>query len=166
MIFVFWMVLALAVGTFHASRHREGRTTGETAGIFLRWWLIIAVGVGGLVGAGFHIFDGAGTAKDICFTRGDGGFQFENAMGDLSIAVAALLCIWIRHPMWWAALILIFAIQFYGDAYGHIHQMVEYDNHCVDNTGAVLWSDIVVPTVAIILFAVMRRSGPGRAGSA
>ena len=160
MIFVFWMVLALAVGAFHASRNREGRSTGETAAIFLRWWLIIAVGVGGLVGVGYHLFDAVETAKEVCFTRGDGGFQFENAMGDLAIAVAALLCIRIRNPMWWAALILISAIQYYGDAYGHIHQMVEYDNHCVYNTGAVLWSDIIVPTVAIALFAVMRRSSP------
>jgi hypothetical protein len=39
----------------------------------------------------FHIFDGEQVAKEICFTRGDGGFQFENAMGDLSIGVAGFV---------------------------------------------------------------------------
>jgi hypothetical protein len=162
MIFVFWIVLGLAVGAFHASRNREGRSHGETAAIFLRWWLGITVGIGSLVGAGFHIFDGVETAKDICFTRGDGGFQFENAMGDLAIGVAAFLCIWIRHPMFWAAVILMMSIQYLGDAYGHVYQMIEYDNHCVDNTGLVLWADIIQPVVAIGLFVIMRRSGPSQ----
>mgnify|MGYP003525455023 CR=1 FL=1 len=80
MIFVFWIVLGLAVGAFHAFRGREGRSHGETAAIFLRWWLGITVGIGSLIGAGFHIFDAKETAEQICFTRGDGGFQFENAM--------------------------------------------------------------------------------------
>ena len=160
MIFVFWIVLGLAVGAFHAFRGREGRSHGETAAIFLRWWLGITVGIGSLIGAGFHIFDAKETAEQICFTRGDGGFQFENAMGDLAIGVAAFSCIWIRNPMFWAAVILVMSIQYLGDAYGHIHQMIEYDNHCVDNTGAVLWGDIIMPVVAIFLFVVMQRSGP------
>lgn len=158
MVFVFWAVLGLAVGLFHMLRGREGRTTGENVGILLRWWLIIPVGIGSLFGAGFHIFDGAGTAEQICFTRGDGGFQFENAMGDLAIGVAGVLCIWIRNPWYWAALILMMSIQYLGDAYGHVHQMIEYDNHCEDNTGPVLWNDILVPIIAITMFAVMLRS--------
>lgn len=162
MIFAFWIVLGLAVGTFHALRHREGRSRAETAGIFLRWWLIITVGVGGLVGTAFHVFDGEQVAKEICFTRGDGGFQFENAMGDLAIAVAALACIWVRHPMWYAAVILILSIQFFGDGYGHIYQMIENDNHCVDNTGIVLWSDFILPIVSIGLFVLWRSGSPGR----
>ena len=48
------------------------------------------------------------------------------------------------------------SIQYLGDAYGHIYQMVEYDNHCEDNTGPVLWFDIIQPIVAIGLFALMR----------
>lgn len=160
MIFIFWIVLGLAVGAFHASRGRADRSRGENIAIILRWWLGITVGLGSLFGAAFHIFDATETAKQICFTRGDGGFQFENAMGDLAIGVAAFLCIWIRHPMFWAAVILVMSIQYLGDAYGHIYQMVENDNHCVDNTGFVLWSDIILPIVSIGLFVLMRRSGP------
>lgn len=160
MTFIFWIVLGLAVGAFHAFRGREGRSRGDIAGIFLLWWLVITVGLGGIFGAAFHVFDGKQIAEEICFTRGDGGFQFENAMGDLAIGLAAVLCFWIRNPMWWAAVIFILTIQFFGDGYGHIYQMVEYDNHCTDNTGLVLWSDFGLPIVAIILFWVMRRSGP------
>jgi GNAT superfamily N-acetyltransferase len=34
------------------------------------------------------VFDGAAIAEEIGFTRGDGGFQFENAMGDLPHAAS------------------------------------------------------------------------------
>ena len=159
MIFVFWILLGLGVGAFHASRNREGRTKSETIAIFLKWWLALTVGVGSIVGAGYQVFDGAQIASEICFTRGDGGFQFENAMGDLAIGVAAFLCIWIRHPMFWAAVILIMSIQYFGDAYGHIYQMIENDNHCTDNTGLVLWLDFIMTVVSIGLFVAMRRTG-------
>lgn len=160
MTFIFWIVLGLAVGAFHASRGHADRSRGENIAIILRWWLGITVGIGSIFGAAFHIFDGVQTAQEICFTRGDGGFQFENAMSDLAIGIAAFLCIWIRHPMFWAAVILVMSIQYLGDAYGHIYQMVENDNHCEDNTGLVLWADFILPIVSIGLFVLMRRSGP------
>jgi hypothetical protein len=158
MIFIFWTVLGLAVGAFHALRGREGRTGGETAAIFLRWFLGITIGVGSIFGALFHIFDGVQTAEEIGFTRGDGGFQFENAMGDMAIGIAAFLCIWIRDKMFWAAVLLIATIQFWGDGYGHIYQMVENDNHKPDNSGPVLWMDFLNPVIAIALFTAMWRS--------
>lgn len=137
-------------------RGRKERTTQENIAIVLRWWLGIAVGVMSIVGALFHIFDGKDIAEQICFTRGDGGFQFENAMGDLAIDIAAFLCIWVRNPFFWGAVILVFTIQYLGDAYGHIYQMVEYDNHCVDNTGPILWTDILIPIVSVALFFAMK----------
>lgn len=160
MIFVFWIVLGLIVGFFHAFRGRETRSRGENIAIILRWWLGITIGLGLIVGAAFHIFNGPQIAREICFTRGDGGFQFENAMGDLAIGVAAFLCIWIRNPMFWVAVILVMSIQVLGDAYGHIYQMVENDNHCADNTGLVLWSAFILPVVSVALFVMMRRSSP------
>lgn len=160
MIFVFWTVLGLAVGGFHALRGRDERGPAETAAVFLRWFLGITIGVGSIVGALFHIFDGVQTAEEIGFTRGDGGFQFENAMGDMAIGIAAFLSIWVRDKMFWAAVILIATIQFWGDAYGHVYQMVENDNHKPDNTGPVLWMDILNPVIAIALYAAMRRRAP------
>lgn len=158
MIFVFWVVLALIPPVVYLVRTRgEDRKPGEIAGHFLRYWLGIAIGVAGVVGAGFHIFDGEQIAREICFTRGDGGFQFENAMGDLAIGVAGILCLFIRDPKFWLAVIIVTTIQYWGDAYGHVYQMIVNDNHCEDNTGLVLWADIWTPLVAIVLYALMRR---------
>ncbi|MBU3690677.1 MAG: hypothetical protein FGM38_01325 [Solirubrobacterales bacterium] len=158
MIFIFWVVLAVLAALIHLGRTRgEERAPGEVAGIFLRYWLGIAVGIAGLVGAGFHIFDGEQIAKEICFTRGDGGFQFENAMGDVAIGVVGVLSMFIRNPKFWLAVVIVTTIQYWGDAYGHVYQMIVNDNHCEDNTGLVLWADIWTPLVAIVLYVLMRR---------
>ena len=51
-------------------------------------------------------------------------------------------------------MIIVATIQFWGDAYGHIHQMMEYDNTTPDNTGSVLWLDIANPVVVILLYLI------------
>ncbi len=158
MIFFFWPALALVLAGIHLRRHRDQpRTRAQTAGVFLRYWLGYAIGLASIFGALFHIFDAEQVAKEICFTRGDGGFQFENAMGDLSIGVAGILCLFIRDPRFWLAVIIVTTIQYWGDAYGHVYQMIENDNHCTDNTGPVLWMDLISPFVAIVLYGLMRR---------
>ncbi len=165
MIAFFWPALALVLTGIHLLRHRdEQRTRAQTAGVFLRYWLGYAIGLASIFGAMFHIFDGEQVAKEICFTRGDGGFQFENAMGDLSIGVAGILCLFIRDPRFWLAVIIVTTIQYWGDAYGHFYQMIENDNHCTDNTGPVLWMDIIGPLVAIGLYVLMRRGGEAEPG--
>jgi len=161
-IFVVFIVVALIAAGVHYLRHRgEIHGSGDVAQVFLRYWLGVVVGIGAVVGAAFHVFDAQDIAEQICFTRGDGGFQFENAMGDLSIGVVGVMCLWITSPKFWLAVIVVVTVQYWGDAYGHIHQMVVNDNHCVDNTGPVLWTDIAIPFVSIILYAVMKR---GRSG--
>jgi hypothetical protein len=156
-VFAFWIVLALVGATIHRWRDKQPRSRRRTLEIYLVWWLAVAIGVGSIVGGLFHIFDGKQIAEEIGFTRGDGGFQFENAMGDIAIGTIAFLCIWFRGNFWLAVLIAA-AISLWGDAYGHIHQEVVNDNHDPDNTGAVLYSDILSPLVGLILYGLMRRA--------
>jgi hypothetical protein len=154
----FWPVLALLFAGIHLLRHRhESRGAGEVPRVILLYWLGIGTGIASIMGAAFHVFDAQQVAQEICFTRGDGGFQFENAMGDLAIGVAGVLCLFIRDARFWLAVIVVMTIQFWGDAYGHIYQMIENDNHCPDNTGPVLWLDIAGPFIAIVLYLLWRR---------
>ncbi|MDQ5895846.1 MAG: hypothetical protein QG596_2107, partial [Actinomycetota bacterium] len=45
-------------------------------------------------------------------------------------------------------------------------QMVEYDNHEPDNTGAILWLDILNPVILIVLyFLAFRHSRDGHSTS-
>lgn len=136
-------------------RHRR-HTPVDAPELFLLWWFGMALGATSLIGAAFHIFDGQQTAEMIGFTRGDGGFQFENAMGDLAIGVLAILCIWI-HGRFWLATILFATIQYYGDAYGHVYQWIVNDNTKSGNIGPPLWIDLIVPAVAIVLYVIVER---------
>jgi len=154
----FWVALSLGLAGLHLYRHRHEQRTGpQTAAVFLRYWLGIGLGLGSLVAGVFHVVDGAEVAKEICYDRGDGGFQFENAIGDIAIGVAAFLCLFIRDPRFWLAVIIISTIQLWGDAYGHIYQMIENDNNCPGNTGPALWMDIIGPIVTIALYVLMQR---------
>jgi hypothetical protein len=151
-------VVALVGATIQTYRQPKPRSHAQIAEIFLLWWLVVAVGVSSIVGAAFHVFDGAAIAEEIGFTRGDGGFQFENAMGDLALGVVGVMCLWFRGNFWIAALTFL-AIQYLGDAYGHFYQWIENDNTEPYNIGVPLWLDIILPVVGWSLFAIYKRAG-------
>jgi hypothetical protein len=161
MIFVFWIVIALVGATIHRARDRQPRSAARTLEIYLVWWLAVVLGIGNVVGGLFHVFDGPAIAREIGFTRGDGGFQFENAMADVAIGVVAFLSIWFRGN-WWPAALVAISISWWGDAYGHVHQMIVNDNHDPDNTGIVLYSDILSPLIGLVLYGLFHRAGGGQ----
>jgi hypothetical protein len=156
MIYVFYALVALLGAGIHLWRHPRERRAERALDVVLLWWLVVAIGLAGIVGAGFHLFDGAGVAKEIGFTRGDGGFQTEVGFGDLGLGGVAVMCVWFRDRFW-LAVIVVAAISLWGDAYGHIHQEVVNDNHDPDNTGPVLYADVLFPLVAIALYAAGER---------
>ena len=118
---------------------------------------MVAIGIPGLVAAGLHLFDGPALAAEIGFTRGDGGFQTEVGFADLAIGIAAVGCVWFRDR-YWLAVIVMATIFLMGDAYGHVHQWIENDNDDPDNTGLVLYADVLVPLVVISLYAIRERA--------
>ncbi|HEX2070862.1 MAG TPA: DUF6790 family protein [Thermoleophilaceae bacterium] len=155
--------LIAVIGAAVQIRRRRGPDRRELpVDTLLVWWLVTAVGVGSIVGSLFHIFDGAQIAEQIGYTRGDGGFQFENAMGDMAIGVAAVLCRWFRGYFWLAVLIVV-AIQFLGDAGGHIYFWLAEDDTEPDNVGLTLLFDFAIPIAAAILYTLSwRRGGDAR----
>jgi hypothetical protein len=64
----------------------------------------------------------------------------------------------VRNELWWLAALVAAAISLWRDAYGHIHQAIEYDNHDPDNTGVVLYTDIIYPLIGIVLYALWWRA--------
>jgi uncharacterized protein DUF6790 len=153
---VFYPLVALVGAGVHLWRHPGDRGSERALGVVLGWWIVVTIGVSGIVGGLFHLLDGPGIANEIGFTRGDGGFQTEVGFGDVALGVAAVLCIWIRDR-YWLAVLIVATISLWGDAYGHIHQAVVNGNHDVDNTGPILYTDLVFPLVAIVLYAARER---------
>lgn len=158
MLYIVCVVVALIGATIHRWRDKERRSRARTFEIYLVWWLAVAIGVNNIIGGISHIVDGPAIAAQIGFTRGDGGFQFENAMADIAIGTIAFLCIWFRGSFLLAALIAI-TISWWGDEYGHIYQAVEHGNDAPLNTGVVIYSDFILPLVGLILYALYRREG-------
>ncbi len=156
MVYVVYALVAVLGAAVHLWRHPADRERGRAVEVTLIWWVVVTIGVAGIVGAGFHLFDGPAIAAEIGFTRGDGGFQTEVGFGDLAVGVAAMLCIWFRDR-YLLAVLVVAAISLWGDAYGHIHQAIVNDNHDPDNTGPVLYTDILFPLVAIALYALRER---------
>jgi NADH:ubiquinone oxidoreductase subunit 6 (subunit J) len=161
--FLFFAAIALIGAAIHARRER-GNGHARTLEIFLVWWMVVAVGVAAIFGAMFHLFDGPHTAREIGYSNGDGGFQTEVGFADLAIGILGVLCARFRDGFLLAAVIAV-SVSYLGDAYGHLHQEAIHDNHDPDNTGLLLWSDFIVPLVAIALYAAwqrLRKSGNGR----
>lgn len=160
MIYVLYALVALAGAGIRLLRHLAERRPAQAVEVVLLWWIVVTIGVAGIVGGLFHLFDGASIAREVGFTRGDGGFQTEVGFGDLALGVAAMLCIWFRDR-YWLAIVVVATISLWGDAFGHIHQEIVNDNHDPDNTGPVLYADIVVPLVALALYIARERLSRG-----
>ena len=86
------------IGGFIQSRRHQDRVAAD---IHMVWWMVLVVGIGSIFGAAYHIFDGEQTAELIGYTRGDGGFQWENAMGDVAIGVVGVMAYWYRGHFCW-----------------------------------------------------------------
>jgi len=153
--FLFFAAIALIGASVHLHRDRQPRTRARALEIFFVWWMVVAVGVAAIFGAMFHLFDGPDTAREIGYTNGDGGFQTEVGFADLAVGILGVLCARFRDGFLLAAVIAV-SVCYLGDAYGHLHQAAIHDNHDPDNTGLLLWSDFIVPLVAIGLYVASR----------
>ena len=164
--FLFFAAIALIGAAIHLHRDEQPRSAARTLEIFLVWWMVVAVGIAAIFGSMFHLFDGPSTAREIGYTNGDGGFQTEVGFADLAIGVLGVLCFRFRDGFLLAAVIAV-SIAYLGDAYGHLHQEAIHDNHDPDNTGLLLWSDIITPLVAVALHRAWwrRKSSNGQRAS-
>ncbi|MCH9736348.1 MAG: hypothetical protein K0U78_17640 [Actinomycetia bacterium] len=147
------VLIALVGGLVQTRRHRDRLAID----VHMVWWMVWVVGVASIVGAGFHIFDGANVAEMIGYTRGNGGFQWENAMGDLAIGVVGIMAYWFRGNFWLATIVVL-TVQYLGDAAGHIYFWVVENNTRPYNIGLPLWTDVALPIVMWTLYLLSRRA--------
>jgi hypothetical protein len=96
---------------------------------------------------------------------GTSPFQLELAFYSLGVGIAALIVHGDRAGVRGkVALVLGFATISYGNACGHIYQIIAHHDHAVNNSGLLLVSDFVIPTVGIAFLAwnlIARRINAG-----
>jgi len=115
----------------------------------LRNALVFLVGVPGIVGASGHIFAADQVAESIGWPKGN-PFQFEVGMANLAFGVLGIMCSWITGDFW-TATVVGFSVFLWGDAIGHVRQMVQEKNFNPGNAGVVFWLDILIPAVLYVL---------------
>jgi hypothetical protein len=136
---------------------------GRAAEIVLLWFFGGAVGVGGLVVTGSHLFFADATARQIGFPSGN-PFQFEIAMANFAFAVLGVLCLWIR-ARFWEATAIGFAVFYWGATLGHLIELLAHQNDAPYNAGPILITDIGLPVVILAALVRLRTAGIERVTS-
>ena len=130
---------------------RRGAWSAER---FLAWILVLPLGIGGLWGAFFHLTFPTMSAAYIGWAPSP--FQFEVGIANLAIGITCCLAFRSSLPFK-AAAVCASGTWLFGDAIGHVQQMIQSGNFAPGNAGLPFISDIVLPVLSIILLAVAWR---------
>ena len=145
-----WMlILALICSTF--SHLRLKRSWPEA---ILHYSLIFPIGISGLWAGLFHAFFPEIAAQAIGWQTSP--FQFEVAMANLGVGIAAIIAARRKSLEMSLGVITVVTVFLWGAAFGHIRQIIEIHNFAWNNAGPMLWTDILIPAVA--LWAAKSRS--------
>jgi hypothetical protein len=149
LISLFFLVLGLVVGAVHVYLDKQPRTKGRVAEIFLQWFLVVTVGLVGVVFFIAHTVFAESTATGIGWPAGN-PFQSEVAVANLTIATLGILCYWIRGNFW-IATVIAFSVQWLGSGMVHVRSIVLEANYAPNNAGLTFYLDILMPLLLIAL---------------
>jgi hypothetical protein len=155
MINVMFAVLALLTATIHIALSRQRRSsTPAIVETYLLHALFIYVGLMGVLTAYAHVFRPLQTSASIGWLTSP--YEYEVGMADLTVGVLGVLCLWIRGNFWLATAIAN-AVWLWGDAIGHVRQIVIAHNHAENNSGAFLVAEFLMPLLILALAAYHHR---------
>ena len=155
-----WLILIVGAAIHIAvDRRRHGHRAGRTVELALLWVMVFG-GAWAVWGGALHA---SGQSNQLATSIGyaPSMFQWEVGWGDIALGVLGIGCAWIAlRGQWLTAAIVVLAVQYGGDAIGHVMQWVSHNNTAPDNVWAIP-SDVVAPALAIVLLIAYRR-GRGR----
>lgn len=115
--------------------------------IIYRWVALFPLGFTGIYTFILHAFYPEVSAASIGWTPSP--FQFEVAMADLAIGVLGVLSFNASYGFRLATVIASI-VFLWGDAVGHIYQMVVNQNFMPGNAGTWFWLDLVIPLILLL----------------
>ena len=112
------------------------------------WLLFLFVGLLGVYTFAFHCFWPDFAAKGIGWANSP--FQWEVGIANAAFGVLGLLSLKATKPFRLATVIAV-SVWLWGDAFGHIYQMVIAGNFAPGNAGPWFWTDVIGPLALIII---------------
>jgi hypothetical protein len=146
--------LVMLVASLAIAALRRGQGGVGFAETLLKWMLLLAVGVTGLYTFVMHVFFPATSAANIGWAVSP--FQYEVGIADLTVGMLGVLAFWGDFGFRLAAVIAA-TVWLWGDAIGHVREMVLTDNFASGNAGSWFWTDVLVPIVLIGVVVSIRR---------
>jgi hypothetical protein len=143
-------VLAVIIILFQIKTHRKRYPLEE---IVYRWITLLPVGVLGLYTFVVHAFFPEYSAAAIGWQTSP--FQFEVAIADLGFGLIAVLAFRASYGFRLASVIGV-SCWLWGDAVGHIYQMIHHHNFASGNAGSWFWLDVILPFILIICIIKLR----------
>jgi len=140
---------------------KRGAQQGNSfANQFLGWLLLLPVGLQGIYTFVIHVFFPEESAENIGWAVSP--FQYEVGIADLTVGVLGVLAFWGNFSFRLAAAIAAI-VWYWGDAIGHVRQMVVANNYAPGNAGPWFWTDVIVPMLLVVcLILVWKSEGASR----
>ena len=125
---------------------RRGEPGHSFANTLLGWLLFASIGFQGIYTFVIHVFFPALSAANIGWEVSP--FQYEVGIADLTVGVLGVLAFWGNFGFRVAASIAAI-VWYWGDAVGHVQQMIVANNFAPGNAGPWFWTDVLVPLLLI-----------------
>ena len=143
--------LGILLSIIHAMTSRADKTTDFTLGILL----FCTVGVTGIWGFIMHAFFASFTSQFIGWAPSP--FEFEVALANLGLGLTGLIALW-RQFDFRLAVVISATCFLWGAAAGHLYQSITVHNFAAGNTGAILYTDIIIPLLLWLVIAFRQRA--------
>lgn len=123
------------------------------AEVVYRWMALFALGCTGLYAAFMHAVFPIYTAAGIGWASSP--FQFEVAMANLAFGILGILSFKANYGFRLATVVGS-SIWLWGDAVGHLYQLIRYQNDSIGNAGSWFWMDMLLPLILIACILKLR----------
>ncbi|MDG1137272.1 MAG: hypothetical protein P8N28_03335 [Phycisphaerales bacterium] len=133
---------------------RKTKKAGRPWEPFEFWMLFLYVGLIGVYTFLMHCFWGDIAAESIGWANSP--FQWEVGIANAVMGALGLLSLK-ASKQFRLATVIAASVWFWGDAVGHVYQMVIADNFAPGNAGPWFWTDVVAPFVLIFIHLRNRR---------
>ncbi|MGI3786001.1 MAG: DUF6790 family protein [Janthinobacterium lividum] len=155
--------LGLVVALIRIGRHPGLRTSSAASGVLLDAFILYGIGCSQAVSFVMHSVFGNFAAATIGWAQSP--FQLELAFSSLGVAIIAFVaCRRSSQLRSKAAVVSAIAVFRLGAAGGHLYELVVHDNHAANNSGLLLWMDVITSAfgLAIVVWHARARRSTGQ----